>query len=320
MCLYPLLPIQSTNLKTNANTVLHNWENRIRVLLKQAQETPGQQVHELHREPRGAISDPVLSINTPDSQEASGDPITSRSSKWRRCATGTWWEQVGCVRLREDRENRVSDFLALSFLPRVWREKQEQRGREQQVVFNKGLTVTVYWRNVPVNLPEVWGELLGRRRVSGWVTERSTWIQARTQDSQAFKWECMEDVLIIWTRRVLDFQMPCTLLPPVAKDGMSDLLTTCSELLLLLYCCQGFSRRTFRLSLSVSAWAGASYYFPDNYIHLQNSETMAWKGHSAAAEEEGVKIDSGKGHVQVQEGRKWIKRGKFRERLFETIT
>lgn len=52
--------------------------------------------------------------------------------------------------------------------------------------------------------------------------------------------------------------------------------------------------------LSVSTRAGASYYFPDNYIHLQNSETMAMKGHSAAGEEERVKIDSGKGHAQVQ--------------------
>lgn len=90
--------------------------------------------------------------------------------------------------------------------------------------------------------------------------------------------------------------MPCTLLPLVATGGISVLLTTSSDFL------SRFFLLVEHLDFlpSVSTRAGASYYFPDNYIHLQNSETMAWKGHSAAGEKEGVKIDSSKGHVQVQ--------------------
>lgn len=90
--------------------------------------------------------------------------------------------------------------------------------------------------------------------------------------------------------------MLCTLLPLVAKDGTSVLLTTCS----VFRAAVKFFPEEHLDFFSVSTRAGASYYFPDNYIHLQNSETMAWKGHSAAGEEEGVKIDSGKGHAQVQ--------------------
>lgn len=154
----------------------------------------------------------------------------------------------------------------------------------------------------------VWGELL---EVVGFLAE---WlespglplqIQARTQDTQAhllaFKWAwslgyggCLNHQRWDWTEgqeisgcRVLC----CPFWLKMARQSCWQPVQGC---------CQGFFRRTFRLSLSGSSRAGASYYFPDNYIHLQNSETMAWKGHSAAGEEEGVKTDTSKGHAQVQ--------------------